>query len=158
MRRHSARARSAVWLTIGALAILPLAACASAGASSSAAAADEIRISTGGCGRSWRLAAPGWPTFHPHNSASDAAEVELINPANGAVYEDVENLGAGTTDPLRVDVGAGSYGFPCLIADTHAITGPTEKVPGHTAGETAILPVTNNDLPAPAAAYHAYVT
>ena len=158
MRRHSARARSAVWLTIGALAILPLAACASAGASSSAAAADEISISTGACGGSWHLAAPGWHTFQLHNSASDAAEVELINPANGAVYEDVENLGAGTTDPLRVDVGSGSYAFRCLIEDTDAITGPTEKVPGHTAGETAILPVTNNDLLAPAAAYHAYVT
>ena len=158
MRRHPARARSAVWLTIGALAILPLAACASAGASSSAAAADEISISTGACGGSWHLAAPGWHTFQLHNSASDAAEVELINPANGAVYEDVENLGAGTTDPLRVDVGSGSYAFRCLIEDTDAITGPTEKVPGHTAGETAILPVTNNDLLAPAAAYHNYVT
>src|ERR1700744_4000123 len=158
MRRHPASARSAVWLTIGALAILPLAACASAGAYSSADAADEISISTGACGGSWHLAAPGWHTFQLHNSASDAAEVELINPATGAVYEDIENLGAGTTDPLRVDVGSGSYGFRCLIEDTDAITGPTEKVPGHTAGETAILPVTNNDLLAPAAAYHNYVT
>src|ERR1700744_6407167 len=158
MRRHPASARSAVWLTIGALAILPLAACASAGAYSSADAADEISISPGGCGGTWHLAAPGWHTFQIHNSASDAAEVELINPANGAVYETVEALGAGTTDPLRVDVGSGSYAFRCLIEDTDAITGPTEKVPGHTAGETAVLPVTDNDLLASAAEYHTYVT
>jgi iron uptake system component EfeO len=165
MRRHPARARaarcrarSAVWLTIGALAAIPLAGCASGASSASSATAGEISISTGGCGGTWHLAAPGWHTFQIHNSASDAAEVELINPANGAVYETVEALGAGTTDPMRLDVGSGSYAFRCLIEDTDAITGPTEKVPGHTSGATAILPVTDNDLETPAIEYHKYVT
>ena len=168
MRRHPAqaraarcRARSAVWLTIGALAAIPLAGCASGGSSASSASsatAGEISISTGGCGGAWHLAAPGWHTFQIHNSAADAAEVELINPANGAVYETVEALGAGTTDPMRLDVGSGSYAFRCLIEDTDAITGPTEKVPGHTSGATAILPVTDNDLYTPANEYHKYVT
>jgi iron uptake system component EfeO len=168
MRRHPAqaraarcRARSAVWLTIGALAAIPLAGCASGGSSASSASsatAGEISISTGGCGGVWHLAAPGWHTFQIHNSAADAAEVELINPANGAVYETVEALGAGTTDPMRLDVGSGSYAFRCLIEDTDAITGPTEKVPGHTSGATAILPVTDNDLYTPANEYHKYVT
>ncbi|HEY1674421.1 MAG TPA: EfeM/EfeO family lipoprotein [Streptosporangiaceae bacterium] len=168
MRRHPAqaraarcRARSAVWLTIGALAAIPLAGCASGASSASSASsatAGEISISTGGCGGVWHLAAPGWHTFQIHNSAADAAEVELINPANGAVYETVEALGAGTTDPMRLDVGSGSYAFRCLIEDTDAITGPTEKVPGHTSGATAILPVTDNDLYTPANEYHKYVT
>jgi iron uptake system component EfeO len=165
MRRHPAqaraarcRARSAVWLTIGALAAIPLAGCASGASSASSATAGEISVSTGGCGGTWHLAAPGWHTFQIHNSASDAAEVELINPANGAVYETVEALGAGTTDPMRLDVGSGSYAFRCLIEDTDAITGPTEKVPGHTSGATAILPVTDNDLEPPALEYHKYVT
>jgi iron uptake system component EfeO len=156
MRHHPARARSAVWLTIGALAVLPLAACAAS--PSAGTAAGEISISTGACGGSWHLADPGPHTFQIHNSASDAAEVELINPVDGAVYDDIENLGAGTTDPMEVNVGSGSYAFRCLIEDTDAITGPTEKVPGHTAGETAILPVTDNDLLASAAEYHTYVT
>ncbi len=165
MRRHPARARaepgrarSAVWLTIGALAAISLAGCASGASSASSATAGEISISTGGCGGGWHLAAPGWHTFQIHNSAADAAEVELINPANGTVYETVEALGAGTTDPMRLDVGSGSYAFRCLIEDTDAITGPTEKVPGHTAGATAILPVTDNDLYTPANEYHKYVT
>jgi iron uptake system component EfeO len=165
MRRHPAqaraarcRARSAVWLTIGALAAIALAGCASGASSASSATAGEISVSTGGCGGTWHLAAPGWHTFQIHNSASDAAEVELINPANGAVYETVEALGAGTTDPMRLDVGSGSYAFRCLIEDTDAITGPTEKVPGHTSGATAILPVTDNDLEPPALEYHKYVT
>jgi iron uptake system component EfeO len=163
MRRHPVRpcavrrrARSAVWLSIGALAVIPLAACGSGGASSSSAG--EISITTGGCGGSWQLAAPGWHTFQIHNSASDAAEVELINPANGAVYDDIENLGADTTDPMRINVGSGSYAFRCLIEDTDAITGPTEKVPGHTRGAAAILPVTDDDLLTPASEYHKYVT
>ncbi|MBV9792433.1 MAG: EfeM/EfeO family lipoprotein [Actinobacteria bacterium] len=168
MRRHPARlradhgrARSAVWLTIGALAALPVAACGSGAASSAtvaAAPAGAISISTGACGGNWHLAAPGPHTFQIYNAAAASAEVELINPATGAVYDDIENLGAGTTDPMAVNVGSGSYAFRCLIEDTDSITGPTEKVPGHTPGETAILPVTNNDLLGPAAAYHTYVT
>jgi iron uptake system component EfeO len=154
LRAERCRARSAVWLTIGALATISLAACGS-GAS---ATAGGIGISAGGCGGTWHLAAPGWHTFRIHNSASDPAEVELVNPASGAVYDDIENLGAGTTDPMRVDVGSGSYAFRCMIEDTDAIAGPTEKVPGHTRGATAILPVTSNDLLAPASEYHQYVT
>ena len=169
MRRHPARpraartrghaARPAAWVTLGALAVVSLAACGSAsGTSASATSADEISISTGGCGGSWHLDTPGWHTFQIHNAASDPAEVELINPGTGAVYEGIENLGAGTTDPMRVNVGSGSYAFRCMIEDTDAITGPTEKVPGHTAGAAAILPVTNNNLLAPANEYHKYVT
>jgi iron uptake system component EfeO len=141
-------------LTAAVLAAISLAACGSG----SSTPAGEISISTGGCGGSWQLATPGWHTFQIHNSASDGAEVELINPANGAVYDDIEQLGAGTTDPMRVDVGSGSYAFRCLIEDTDAITGPTEKVPGHTPGAAAILPVTDNDLYTPANEYHKYVT
>jgi iron uptake system component EfeO len=165
MRRHPARARAArgrartaVWLTIGALAAIPLAGCAGGAASASSATAGDISISTGGCGGAWHLAGPGWHTFQIHNSAADAAEVELINPASGAVYEAVEQLGAGTTDPMRLNVGSGSYAFRCMIEDTDSITGPTEKVPGHSTGATAILPVTDNDLYVPANEYHTYVT
>jgi iron uptake system component EfeO len=167
MRRHPARiraahphgrpARPAAWFTVGTLAVVSLAACGS-GSGSAAAPAGEISISTGGCGGSWHLDAPGWHTFQLHNSASDAAEVELINPSSGAVYDDIENLGAGTTDPMRINVGSGSYAFRCLIEDTDAITGPTEKVPGHTSGATAILPVTDDDLLTSASEYHKYVT
>jgi iron uptake system component EfeO len=162
MRRHPARARakpgrarSAVWLSIGALAAIPLAGCASGAAP---ATAGDITISTGGCGGSWHLDTAGWHTFQLHNGAADSAEVELINPASGAVYDDIENLGAGTTDPMRIDIGSGAYAFRCLIEDTDSISGPTEKVPGHTAGAVAILPVTDNDLYPPANEYHKYVT
>jgi iron uptake system EfeUOB component EfeO/EfeM len=159
LRAEYRRARSAIWLSIGVLTVLPLAACASGGnTATSASVAGAISISTGACGGDWHLAAPGWHTFQIYNGAAVPAEVELINPATGAVYDDIENLGAGTTNPMTVNVGSGSYAFRCLIEDNDAITGPAEKVPGHTAGETAILPVTSNDLLASAGEYHNYVT
>src|ERR1700744_6698127 len=106
MRLHPARARSAVWLTIGALAIAPLAACASPGGSLPAAPAGAISIPPGACGGSWHLAAPGLHTFQIYNASGAAAEVELVNPANGAVYDDIENLREGNTKPMAVKVGS----------------------------------------------------
>jgi iron uptake system component EfeO len=134
-----------------------LTACSGSGTAARQAGGDLISISTGGCGTAWHLAGPGWHTFQIYNGSTGAAEVDLINPANGAIYAEVEAAGPGTTDPMRVDVGSGSYAFRCLIEDTDAITGPTVKVGGHTRGATAILPVTTDDLIAPAKQYHAYV-
>ena len=117
----------------------------------------QISVSNGGCGRSWQLAAPGWHTFQIHNAAAENAEVDLVNPANGAIYAEVDGLGPGTTRPMRLNVGSGSYAFRCLFEDTDTITGPTVVVGGHARGTPAILPVTSNDLLAPARQYHAYV-
>jgi iron uptake system EfeUOB component EfeO/EfeM len=97
-------------------------------------------------------------TLHLHNSGTAAAEVDLVDPANGAVYAEVEALGPGTTQPMRVDVGSGSYAFRCLIEDVDPITGPVVRIGGQVRGDPAILPVTSADLITPAHEYHAYVT
>jgi iron uptake system component EfeO len=97
-------------------------------------------------------------TFQIHNSSTGGAEVDLIDPADGAIYAEVEALGPGATRPMRVDVGSGGYAFRCLIEDTDAITGPTVRVAGHVEGAAAILPVTTDDLLAAAREYHGYVT
>ena len=114
-------------------------------------------MSNGGCGSSWQLADPGWYTFQIYNAAAEGGEVDLVNPANGAIYAEVEGLGPGTTSPMRLDVGSGSYAFRCLFDDYDPITGPTVVIGGHTRGTPAILPITSNDLLAPASEYHAYV-
>jgi Phosphoesterase family/Imelysin len=119
--------------------------------------ANLVSVSDGGCGSSWHLAGPGWHTFRISNTAAEAAEVDLINPASNAVYAEVESLGPGTTSPMRLDVGSGSYAFRCLFEDHDPITGPTAVVGGHAAGTPAIQPVTSNDLLAPARVYHSYV-
>jgi iron uptake system component EfeO len=116
-----------------------------------------ISVSNGGCGGSWHLASPGWHTFQIYNAAAEGAEVDLVNPANGAVYAEVEALGPGTASPMRLDVGSGSYAFRCLFEDFDPITGPTVTVSGQASGTPAILPMTNDDLYGPEREYHAYV-
>ena len=59
---------------------------------------------------------------------------------------------------MRLDVGSGSYAFRCLFDDYDPMTGPTVTVGGHARGTPAILPITSNDLLAPAKEYHSYVT
>lgn len=124
----------------------------------SAAAGNVITVNTGGCGTGWDQVHAGMQTFRISNSSTGGAEVDLINPATGAVYAEVDQVGPGTIVPMRVDLGSGRYAFRCLIEDTDPITGPVISIGGHQRGATAILPVTSADLLGPAKAYHAYVT
>jgi len=128
-----------------------------AACSGGAARAGLISVSNGGCGTSWHLAAPGWHTFQVHNAAAENAEIDLVNPANGAIYAEVDALGPGTTSPMRLNVGSGSYAFRCLFEDFDPLTGPTVTVTGHSRGSPAILPVTSTDLIAPSLVYHHWV-
>ncbi len=121
-------------------------------------AGNVITVSAGACGTGWRQVAAGTQTFQIRNSSIGGAEVDLINPASGAIYAEVAGLGPGTTRPMRVDVGSGRYAFRCLIQDTDPLTGPTVQVGGHHQGAPAILPVTTDDLLGPARVYHAYVS
>ncbi len=98
------------------------------------------------CGPAWHLAKPGWHTFEVTNDANYGAEVDLTNPANGAVYDELDNIGPGTTAPMALDVGSGKYAFLCEVENSDPFTGPTVTVGGHAKGQPAILPVTYNDL------------
>ena len=156
VRSGAALTHRASRLAAGVLAAGLLAGC---GASSpGGTAGNVITVSTGACGQGWQHPAAGMQTLHLHNSGTAAAEVDLIDPANGAVYAEVEALGPGTTQPMRVDVGSGAYAFRCLIEDVDPITGPVVRIGGHARGDPAILPVTSADLITPAHEYHAYVT
>jgi iron uptake system component EfeO len=119
--------------------------------------ANLVSVSNGGCGTSWH-AGPGWYTFQIYNSAAEAVEVDLINPASGGVYAEAETIGPGTSSPMRLDLGSGRYAFRCLFEDYDPITGPVTTVGGHAGGTPAIVPITSNDLLQPASEYHAYVT
>jgi iron uptake system component EfeO len=138
-------------------AALAMTAGALAACGGSAQPANLISVSNGGCGGSWHLASPGWYTFQVFNTSGESGEVDLINPANGAIYAEIGSLGPGTSSPMRLDMGSGSYAFRCLFDDYDPITGPTVVIGGHASGTPAILPVTSNDLLAPATEYHAYV-
>ncbi|HUA41940.1 MAG TPA: EfeM/EfeO family lipoprotein [Streptosporangiaceae bacterium] len=105
-----------------------------------------ISFNDSSCGPAWHLASPGWHTFEITSGAENGAEVDLTNPANGAVYDELEDIGPGTTAPMSLDVGSGKYAFLCLVQDFEPMTGPTVTVGGHVAGTPAVLPVTYNDL------------
>ena len=120
--------------------------------------ANLISVSNGSCGSGWPVAGPGWYTFQIFDAAAEGGEVDLIDPANGAIYAEVNGLGPGTSSPMRLDVGSGSYAFRCLFDDYDPMTGPTLTVGGHASGTPAILPITSNDLIVPGKEYHSYVT
>jgi iron uptake system component EfeO len=133
-------------LVVAASAVLAtaVAACGSSAPQSSSSTA--ISFNDGSCGGAWHLARPGWHTFKITNEADYGAEVDLTNPANGAVYDELEDIGPSTTVPMSLDVGSGKYAFLCEVEDFDPITGPTVTVGGHAAGTPAILPVTYDDL------------
>jgi len=117
-----------------------------ASTSTSGSAADVVSVNTGSCGGHWHLAHPGWHTFQIRNSGDSGTEVDLTNPANGAVYAELEQMGPGTTTPMSLNVGSGRYAFVCQFVDTNPIAGPTITVPGHAKGTAPTLPVTFNEL------------
>jgi iron uptake system component EfeO len=129
-----------------------------AGCGASAATGNVITVSTAACGTGWQDPQPGPQTLRIDNASTEGGEVDLIDPANGAIYAEVQGIGPGTTTPMQVDLGSGRYAFRCLLEDTDGITGPVVTVGGHVRGARAILPVTTNDLLGPAREYRAYVT
>ncbi|KDN20605.1 EfeM/EfeO family lipoprotein [Amycolatopsis rifamycinica] len=125
-----------------------------------AAAVDpEIAVSRSACGTGWTDPKPGPQTFRLHNTGSVTAEVDLIDPATGVIYGEVEGLGAATTRPLRVNLGNGDYAFRCLPEDAGAIVGPAVRITGG-AERTGpgVAPVTHDDLLGPLKAYQQHVT
>src|SRR4051812_19983636 len=124
-----------------------------------AAAVDpEIAVSRSACGTGWTDPKPGPQTFRLHNTGSVTAEVDLIDPATGVIYGEVEGLGAATTRPLQVNLGNGSYAFRCLPEDAGAIVGPAVRITGG-AERTGpgVTPVTHDDLLGPLKAYQQHV-
>ena len=137
------RLRVAVqFAAVGATLTASLAACSSGGAKPS----NVITVSSAQCGGAWSVPGPGWHTIQISNQGTSGAEVDLVDPANGAVYAEIENTGPGTVNPIDIDFGSGKYALVCLFSDYSPVQGATVTVAGHAAGTPAVLPVTYNDL------------
>ncbi|MFJ9780327.1 EfeM/EfeO family lipoprotein [Amycolatopsis sp. NPDC101161] len=148
------------WVVVAAVVVAAAAGAVVAFWPDSASAGDpEIAVSRSACGTGWADPKPGPQTFRLHNTGSVTAEVDLIDPATGVIYGEVEGLGPATTRPLQVNLGNGSYAFRCLPEDTSAIVGPAVQVSGG-AERTGpgVAPVTHNDLLGPLKAYQQHVT
>jgi iron uptake system component EfeO len=107
-----------------------------------ASAANAINVSESVCGTGWRHPTAGVQTLEIHNISTVAIGVQLINPANGAVYAQVEGIGPGTTRSMPVDIGSGQYSFSCSNDEEDIWAGPVIQVPGRVSGGTALLPLT----------------
>jgi phospholipase C len=112
-----------------------------------------IDVSGSQCGGTWSVPGPGWHTIQISNQGTGGAEIDLVDPANGAVYAEIENTGPGTVNPISIDFGSGKYALVCLFSDASPVQGVTVTVPGHATGTPAVLPVTYNDLIPPAKTY-----
>src|ERR1700677_5305480 len=86
---------------IGAALGASLTACSSGGGKPS----NVIAVSSSQCGGTWSLSGPGWHTIQISNQGTTGAEIDLVDPANGAVYAEIENTGPGTVNPIDIDFG-----------------------------------------------------
>jgi iron uptake system component EfeO len=119
-----------------------LAACSSGGGQPS----NVIDVSASQCGGAWSVPGPGWHTLQVSNQGTGGAEIDLVNPANGAIYAELENTGPDTVNPITINFGSGRYALLCLFSDFNPLQGKTVTVAGHAAGTPAVQPITYNDL------------
>ena len=141
-RRLLPTARTVVTAGLTAGLAASLAACSGGAAPPS----NVIDVSSNQCGGNWSVTGPGWHTLQISNQGTSGAEIDLVNPANGAVYAEIENTGPGTVNPITIDFGSGKYALLCLFNDFSPLPGTTVTVAGHAAGTPAVMPVTYNDL------------
>ena len=116
-----------------------------------------INVSASSCGTGWQHPAAGVQTFQIHNASAATVELQLVNPANGAIYSQVEGIGPGTTRSMPVNVGSGQYSFICSGTNYGTLTGPVIQVPGRVSGGVAVLPLTADQVNSITAQAHAYV-
>ena len=117
-----------------------VAACASEVRSGSGATSTGlISVSNGACGAAGD--SPG-PAGTRSRSATRAPrrEIDLIDPANGAEYAEIENAGPAPPRRSGLDVGRAEYAFLCEFTDFDPLTGPTVTVAGQAKGTPAVPP------------------
>ena len=136
------RTRSLLVVAACAALAAPLTGCGAGGGQPS----NVITVSSSQCGGSWHLSGPGWHTLQISNQGTTGAEIDLTDPANGAVYAEIENTGPGTVNPINIDFGSGKYALLCLFNDFSPLLGSTVTVAGHASGTPAVLPITYNEL------------
>jgi iron uptake system component EfeO len=111
-----------------------------------AAAGNAITITSHTCGTGWRHPRAGVQTLQIHNASGQAIEVSLINAGTSVVYARVEGIGPGTTRPMPVNMGSGSYAFQCDGNNYGQTIGPSYHVPGHARGGPGVAPVSVNAM------------
>lgn len=152
-------ARRRPLLTFGAacaLSSLALAGCAAHGAIEDPLA-PTILVSVDACGQGWSAPTAGQQRFTLRNIDSRAGEVYLTDAVSGAVYADVDPLGAGASTELDISLTAGRYAFRCAMEDEATVTGAAVTITGDAPHTTPAASVSQADLIPATLAYQKYV-
>ncbi|MEV0068410.1 EfeM/EfeO family lipoprotein [Amycolatopsis sp. NPDC050768] len=122
------------------------------------AEAGPIVVSRSGCGAGGAAPPPGPQTLQVRNTGAVTMEVEVVDPATGTVFGELEGVGSGTTRALPVNLADGAYALRCAPEDGTPFVGPEVRVSGGAQRPgPAVVPVTNADLLEPLEKYHHYV-
>lgn len=122
-----------------------------------AAGTPVVEVSAADCGKGFTAPEPGRQTFQVRNTGSRTSEIYLVDPAGNAVYGEVEGIAPGTTRALIATIGTGSYAWRCVPDGGKAVTSAAVRVSAGGGSAQAVLPVSEQDLAAPLAAYRTYV-
>ena len=116
-----------------------------------------VQVGRAHCGQGWGRPHAGTRAVLVHNGDSAAVDVTLTDPSSGAVFAELEGAGPGTTRPMRVTLGGGTYAVRCRPEGADAVTGPVVRVPGPPGGARGVRPITRADLDPAVRAYRAHV-
>ena len=128
-----------------------------AGTSTAPKAGTVLTVSATACGTGWRHPAAGLQTLQIHNAWTGAVDVALIGAGTFAVYARIEALGPGTTQPMQVDLGSGTYALDCSGSTYAELIGHTIVIPGHVRGAAGIIPVSYTQMQTVAEESRAYI-
>ncbi|MDH6127111.1 iron uptake transporter permease EfeU [Kitasatospora sp. GP82] len=147
------------WLLPAALVAVPAVVAGAVIAVSGGKPADSatVAVSEEDCGKGFTTPQPGQQVFQMHNTGTKTSEVYLVDPANGAVYGEIEGLAPGTTRALTATIGSGDYAWRCVPTGGQAVTSAAVHVTGGS-DVKAVVPVSEDDLAGPLTQYKAYVT
>ncbi|MDX6281595.1 MAG: iron uptake system component EfeO [Kribbellaceae bacterium] len=121
--------------------------------------APTVTVSRGNCGTGWKAPHSGPQTVQISNVGTVTTEVDLIDPATGGIYAEVEALAPNTSRPMQLNLGRASYAFRCLAEDTDAVTGPPIQITdGPPPPAPAVLPISSQDLTGAVTEYRGYVS
>ncbi len=117
-----------------------------------------VQFTAGDCGQGWTRPHGGSQVFDVRNASDSAVDVDLVDPATGAVYGEAEGIAPDTSRPLQVTLGDGTYAFRCLPGDADAVTGTPVRITGaRTRSGPGAVPVTEHDLIPPTLRYQSWV-
>lgn len=148
-----------VWWIVGAVVLAVVAGSIVWGATSSGSHdAAPVEVSRSTCGSGLPDVHAGLQAIRVANTDIAPVEVALVNPDNGAVYGEIDELAPQATRSMDVRIGDGVYALRCSSEGTPAVTGTKVKVAGSgVRSGPAAKAVTNNDLLGPTKAYALYV-